>query len=318
MNPVETPARKSVPKSFHNLLLAANFPATSNRHRWITAAVLLIGINSQSGALPAAPVSLFASQSSFPASFYSINQSTGAATVIGNTNSFVPGMDFRSSNGLLYGSSSSLETVNVKTGVATTIAPLPDLMVSIAFSPSDQLYAVNNAGDTLFTLNPLTGSALASVPITGTVHPSGSTFLGEINGIDFAPDGTLYGVGFGLYSINPLTGIATRITPLGTNITGGGAGLLFDDIDFGSDGMLRGVTAGSITPNSQLFTINTSTGVGTFIGLTGFAIDGLASIPTPEPPSVVLLSLGAVGLLVVRFQRRYCWLKRHSSTSQSP
>ncbi len=236
---------------------------------------------------------LYATQFQANGNFYSLNTSTGAATVIGNTNSFVPAMDYRPSNGVLYGASSSLDTVNAKTGHATTIAPLSDLMVSIAFSPTDQLYAVNNNSNTLFTLNPVTGATLTSVPLT----VGGSSSV-EIRGIDFAPDGTLYGVGFDLYTINPLTGVANRITPAGIHITGNSS-LLFDDIDYGPDGVLRGVTFDNTQVNSLLYTINTSTGLGTLVGGTGFGMDGLASIPTPEPSAWALLLFGVVGLLIL-------------------
>jgi hypothetical protein len=300
MNRFSVCVREAISQSSIFSMLTPRQPA--RRRVFLTFVALIgIGITCQPNRLQGASVNLYGTQFVFPANLYSVNTSTGAATVIANTGSFDPGLAYRKSNGILYGSSSSLDTFNIKTGKATTIASLPDLIVSIAFSPTDQLYGVNNSGDTLFRLDPHTGAALASVPLTGTVHPSGSPFIGEINGIDFAPDGTLYGVGFALYSIDALTGVATRITPLGTNVTGGGAGFLFDDIDYGADGVLRGVTSGAGGVNSNLYTINTNTGIGTLVGLTGVSMDGLASIPTPEPSGIVLIVIGAAS---VRFVSR--------------
>jgi hypothetical protein len=277
-----------------------NIANLSLRRRVCAACAFGLAITMNPARVHAIGAMLYATQFQANGNFYSVNTSTGAATAIGSTNSFVPAMDFRPSNGVLYGASSSLDTVNIKTGHATTIAPLSDLMVSIAFSPSDQLYAVNNAGDTLFTLNPVTGATLTRVPLTGTVFSSGRSFPGEINGIDFGPDGSLYGVGNGLYTINPMTGVASRITPLGKYITV--AGDLFDDIDFGTDGVLRGLTSGA-SSISLLYNTDPSTGVGTLVGSTGFQMDGLASIPTPEPSAWALLLFGTVGLLVFRSRR---------------
>ena len=169
----------------------------SVRRRVCAACVFAIAVALNPARVHAIGALLYASQFNAPANFYSVNTATGAAALIGSTNTFVPAMDFRPSNGVFYGASSSLRTINVKTGLATTIAPLADLMVSIAFSPSDRLYAVNNSGDTLFTLDPVTGATLTSVPLTGTTFASGGAFPGEINGIDFAPTELSLGLAMG-------------------------------------------------------------------------------------------------------------------------
>src|SRR3954471_20355785 len=112
-----------------------------------------------------AGLSLFASEGSVPSRLFRISQENGAATPLAST-TFVPGLDFRR-NGVLYGSSSSLTTVFTTTGALTTIGPLPELVVSIAFSPADELYGVSNNGLTLYRIDPATGRALSSVPLTG-------------------------------------------------------------------------------------------------------------------------------------------------------
>jgi hypothetical protein len=177
-------------------------------------------------------------------------------------------------------------------------------MISLAFSPTDQLYALNNGSGgskTLYTVDPATGSALASVTITGTVFPiGGNPFPNELEGIAFGPNGTLYGIGFGLYSINPLSGVATRITPAGKYVDAGGDEFL--NIDFGPDGALRGVTFANGNRISQLYTVNPLRGLGTLVGTTGFALHGLASVPVPEPSALMLAALGVVSLGALRWR----------------
>ena len=227
--------------------------------------------------------SIYASENSFPARLFRVNSASGATSAISPL-TFAPGLDFRR-NGVLYGSSSTLSIISTTTGVATAIGALPELVVSIAFSPSDELYGVSNGGRTLYKLDPSTGRSLGGVPISGTTFPSGSAFLNEINGIDFAPDGKLYGVGFGLYLINPNTGTATRITPSGRSI----CGELLEDLDFGPDGQLRAATASLNGVLSKLYTIDPITGLGQYVGSMGATISGVATlldVPTPSLPSV--------------------------------
>ena len=257
--------------------------------RLVMAAIFAVSLTNGFRQAQAAPVRLFASQFAFPANFYSINPSTAAGTVIGNTQSYVPGMDFRS-NGVLYGSENSLHTINVSTGIATTIAPLADLMVSIAFSPNDELFAVNNSGTALFKVNPVTGTTIARVPLSAV----------EINGIDFAPDGTLYGIADALYRINPSTGVITRITPPGVFLIPGGG--VFDDMDYGADGLVRAVSFDINQVNSQLYTINPATGLSISIAATHLNLDGLASIP--EPSTFALAAFGLINLVAWGWRRK--------------
>ena len=73
----------------------------------------------------ATDVNLFAGEFGFPERFYRVNPDTAQTTLIGTaTTAFYPGLDFRQ-NGVLYGSSSMLYTVNTVDGTAATIGHYP-------------------------------------------------------------------------------------------------------------------------------------------------------------------------------------------------
>jgi hypothetical protein len=236
--------------------------------------------------------SIFASEGAVPSRLFRVSPVNGTVTQISSLG-FFPGLDFRS-NGVLYGSSSSLSTVSTTTGASTSIGSLPELIVSIAFSPSDELYGVSNDGRTLYKIDPSTGRSLSSVALTGTTYSFGGTSVGEINGIDFAPDGRLYGIGFGLYLINPNTGVATRVTPGGRDVSGG----LFTDLDFGPDGQLRAASWASTGTVSNLYTINPATGIGQLVGPMGARISGLATIPDASSSTAPVISTQPASLTV--------------------
>ena len=193
---------------------------------------------------------------------------TESAIPIGATG-FYPGIKFRR-NGALYGASSALRIVSPVDGSPVLVGNLPDLLVGIAFSPDDALYGVSNDGRTLYRIDPATGRSLVSVALTGTTHASGTAFEGEINGIDFAPDGTLYGIGFSLYTINVNTGVATKISPTGRQVSGD----LYNELDMAADGKLRAATSGT---TSNLFVVDQGTGIGQLVGPMGATIGGIAS-----------------------------------------
>jgi hypothetical protein len=106
-------------------------------------------------------------------------------------------------------------------------------------------------------------------PNTGAATLVGSIGFNRVGAMDFSSSGTLYAVGQdgsgpNLLTINIATGTGTKIATItGTD------GSHFQDIAFRpSDGVLFGYADGDI------YTINRTTGVATFIGSTGIFPDG--------------------------------------------
>lgn len=138
-----------------------------------------------------------------------------------------------------------------------------------------ELYAIANDPDILYALDP-TGGELGPVGSYTLTNP-GSEFA--IGGLEFAPDGTLYGISLTssarLYSIDPLGAGMVEIGPLGVNAFEGG--LAFDP----TNGTLFGVNA-VVSGAASLFTIDITTGAATIIGtihngahdFNGLAFDG--------------------------------------------
>jgi len=138
----------------------------------------------------------------------------------------------------------------------------------------DTFYAAsgsNGVAGSLFTLNSVTGTATLVGALTDGVNPYG------ITGLAFQPgSNTLFGattnggptLSGGLVIINRLTGTVTQV-----GLTGVGA---MSDIAFAPDGTLYGWHAAG---DHSLYTINTTTGVATLVGLSsnpGFGGGALA------------------------------------------
>ena len=166
--------------------------------------------------------------------------------------------------------------------------------MGLSFNPLGHLYAVNNTGDTLFRINPATGAQISSVSLSGTQHSSGNPFPGEINSIEFGPDGTLYGIGFGLYSINVTSGVASRITPFGYHVSGAEHSAYFGGLDFGGDGVLRAISA---TSQSEFWVVDPFSGIGQLVGPIGDGDFGDIASVVPEPGVLSLLAPSALMFL---------------------
>jgi hypothetical protein len=220
-------------------------------------------------------------------SLYSINPSTGAATLVGSTGlRQIAGLDWDSANSRLValnGAGDQFE-INTATGAST-------LIVDASFGvPEGSIAIANGSAFTtlLDNLNSWNGAAWQQV------GPSLLAPGADISGLDFG--GTmLLGLATNganpdqLVSFNVSTGAATVIGATGTN-AGSVAGL--------AHAFLGG--AWYMTDGSTLFSLDSATGAATQIGahgVTGFS--GLAFVPTPG--AAILLGLG--GLVVARRRR---------------
>jgi len=237
-----------------------------------------------------------------------VNATNGAGTVIGSLGVLqVPALAVDPTTGTMYGGhgagTPTLYTVNRTTGAATLIGDsgLGFAAISALTFRSDGVLfaAVNIAGnggtgaDHLATINKTTGAATIIGPFgscTGIVVPSsggGSCTIEGIEGIAFAPSGTLLGSHSqrgiagspGLYSINTTSGAATFLTAILDGASNPASGGIVS-LAFSSNGTLYGGTAraiGAATDGGYLVSINPGTGVFTSIGpaTTGSSLSGL-------------------------------------------
>jgi hypothetical protein len=234
--------------------------------------------------------------------FDSTTPATTSSTAVTNLNfgEVVLGIDFRPSNGLLYGitSQNHLITINVVSGAASVVATLaadptdstnPFTALSgtafgVDFNPvSDRLRVVSTSGQNL-RINPDNGLVSTDADLNpGTPRLVASAYSNNFAG---ATATTLYGI-----DSNADT-LVIQNPPNNGTITAVSAGLGFDTSDlagfdiFTTGGPTRSNTAfASLTApagsSSQLFTIDLTTGTATLVGSIGGGIPltGLAVVP---------------------------------------
>jgi hypothetical protein len=172
----------------------------------------------------------------------------GAAYSLG----FVSSLDF-SPDGLLYGLDEGLCLVDPGTGSTRTVCGSlstadgkPVSLTGIAFHPNGTLYGIEWDMDTddsvVYTIDPARGTAteVCRIPI----------FVGDVWGIDFSPEGVLYGAFAELVKFDLAKGTA--------KIVGRRFSLPFiNDIDYAPDGFIYGVD----NMEWRLYKINPATGL---------------------------------------------------------
>jgi hypothetical protein len=155
----------------------------------------------------------------FDGDVVSINEAAGVGLAVGpsgtsSLNSSLPTrQDLVLGNELPRGGG-QLFTINPASGVRTpgrcSASAVAADVRGLAFSAANVLFAINNTGpagglnpDDLFTINVAAGAG-ALIGATGLI---------DLQGLDFAPDGTLYGwdISVGLVTIDPATGAATDV-----------------------------------------------------------------------------------------------------------
>jgi hypothetical protein len=210
-------------------------------------------------------------------------------------NEQILGIDFRPSNGLLYGlgSTSRLYTINTTTGVATEVGvgPFSPLLsgtdFGFDFNPVVDRIRVVSDTDQNFRLNPDTGAVAATDPtlaydasdanVGANPNVVGAAYTNDVAG---GGPTTLYGIdsnkdalvrigSVGGSPISPNTGLLFTIGPLGVN-TGGFTG--FDILSSGDTALAAITPPGfTFTTFSTLYSINLTTGAATSLGEIGGA-----------------------------------------------
>jgi len=230
-------------------------------------------------------VTMYGAEFDFDGHFSRVEVGSGSLTPItANNGGFYAGMDFDPTTGILWACSGSfLYTVNPATGrplTTRTIGGSGGNIYNLSFAPDGSLYGLGNGDGNLYRVDKATATA---------------TFLGTSSqgmfALEFGPAGVLYGAGFHLYQIDTSNGAATDLGNLA-----GGATALFTDLDFAPDGVMYGVT--SLTTSDSLYRIDLPGAKAVLIGITGGDLKSIASVP--EPDSLVLLTLGSLGLFVYK------------------
>lgn len=252
-----------------------------------------------------APVSiastLYGIEFSTGTGFYTVNQSTGAIHLVGNTGNKATGDLTSDQSSTIWTNdmtNSALLTVNPATGAisssatirSVTGAPVP--IVSLAWDPANHnLYGNTAVGfgdinaDQLFQIDPITGAA----SLIGTI---GFT---RVYALGFDQTGKLFGISntsADLINISIGTGVGSLIAPV--TLTGA-----FDLAFRPEDNKMFVADSGSFS----LYTMNPATGASTLVGGYGAGstnnVVGLAflgAVPEPGTIGLVLCGLALVGL----------------------
>lgn len=193
--------------------------------------------------------------------------------------------------GIAYPSVTPIFTVNQTTGALTT-GPSTGVsnMGDLASGKDGNIWGVgiSGPGGVLYQFNPLTGSAVSTVSITGTSSPIVSLAYDNSANLVYGTTAAAFGgVGNLLYSINPVSGAATLIGDFGIPSL---YGLAFNQ----KDGFLYG-TNGEFLDTSSLYRISTATASATLIGSTGAT--GVFDIAfRPSDNALFLSSAGSFSL----------------------
>jgi hypothetical protein len=232
------------------------------------------------------------------------------------------GIDFRPANGQLYGlgSGSRLYSINRVTGVATQVGSsgaftLNGTSYGFDFNPTvDRIRVVSDVDQNL-RLNPDTGG-LAATDLALT-YAAGDSNAGQnpnvvgsayTNNFPGSVATTLYGIDSALDILAiqnpPNNGTLNTVGALGVNTIDRVGFDIFTD----AGGVNNGFASLTVGANSNLYTINLTTGAATLVGVVdgGVLLNDIAVQPLPIPPALLLGVPGALCAFVgaKRIRRR--------------
>ena len=238
-----------------------------------------------------------------------VNLSTGAVNIIGNANVSSTLLDIGFDGiGNLYGiggvnsQTYGFYSINQSTAQATLIGTTGIQGLNALAYGNGTFYAATNQNANLYSVNPVTGAATA----IGQIGSGGFTSAGALaffNGSLYFSATTSVGSG-GSQTSNSLLIQVDPNNPANSATVGS-----IDYPGVRALAVLNGVLYGFSNPyidgtaGTQIISINTTTGAGTFVANYAdgnVAVVGAATSPVPLPGAILLLAPGLLGLAAVR------------------
>lgn len=196
------------------------------------------------------------------------------------------GIDFRPSNGLLYGitDTDKIYTINTNTGAATFVSTLSTsfnggFQSGVDFNPVADRLRIVGSNDQNFRVNVDTGAVSFDTPLTFAAGDTNAgvdpniTAAAYTNSRAGATSTQLFGIDYDLNALvlqnPPNNGILTTVVPVSINIDPIAGFDIFTNA--------QGVNTAFVTSGTTLYTINLSTGATSRVGfLSGSSFIGLA------------------------------------------
>lgn len=269
---------------------------TGFRRFWILSSACLalaLVVGSSGPVLAQGTGTLYFSEDSNPNGLFTLNTSTGAATLVESgatgVNSLTVGLTESANPALLYGSSwVNLHHINAHGSGFVNVGPIN--AEGLAFDPTGNLlYAALNGA--FRSHNPANGSLVANLA-SPNADVEGLAFG---NGLVYGLAGAGAGMTGDLFAYNIGSNSWSRIGNTGVQFSG--AGLAFDPFS--------NILYAKGNQNQNLYRIDPVTAAATIVGPTGrMQGGGLAFVPIPEPSSITLLGLGLTGFIGYGWRRR--------------